>query len=179
VRNPSSLFVFAIALLPGTVLAGELMGVQSQWSVSYVSGSGDYCDLAWDSDLGRKADFQASRDAVTWTLTNDAWKLSGTGGGRVKVVGGDRSWKLNGKAQSATSMSLSDGTDNAASIREILAVAVTGGSDIQLTFPGTEPDWTVPVSRLYSMRSTIEKCMARLKSKSADKPDGATTSTPF
>ncbi|TCR85300.1 hypothetical protein [Rhizobium sp. BK376] len=168
----------ALVLAPGVTFGDELMGSQSQWTVTYVSNRGEYCNLAWDSGMGRKVEFQAGRDTIAWLVSNDAWKLAGSGGGEVDVVGRYRNWKFNGKAQSATSLLLSDNTDSAASIRAILTKAVRGGPDIQLKFPGTEPDWTVPISRLFPIHATVEKCMSRLRSTPISKPDQETTS-PF
>lgn len=169
--------VVLACLLPPGLAFGETqwMGQINQWFVGFETGTdGPYCRLLWDSQLGKTVEFRASRDTTRWLVAKDGWAIPAGKTTAVTIVDGDRHFDAPAAFFDAKTLQLwvKDGQTSNGPTKRLITEAFQGRPDLQLTFAGTEPDWTVPMSRVQTLYPEFVACMARLNSKAT-----ATTET--
>jgi hypothetical protein len=119
-------------------------------------------------------EFRKGFKSIAWIISDAAWNLPKASQGTIRIVEHNAARKATAEALTPTSVMLSDDDMT----REILYGALSGTADIELQFPGTEPNWIVPISRIYPMHSIFRQCLAQLKKSDPGKPDGGSL-TPF
>ncbi|MDL2403346.1 hypothetical protein [Rhizobium mayense] len=163
-----AIIMAAIAFCMGPSAAADLAVSPGQWSIAYTASQGGYCAFVWDSGLGQKVEFRKGFKSIAWIISDAAWNLPQASQGKIGIVAHNATWQVTAKALTPTSVMLSD----ADTARGILSGAMSGSADIELDFPGTEPNWIVPISRIYPMHSAFGQCLSQLGKSDPEKPGG-------
>jgi len=147
----------------------QWMGQINQWAVGFESGSGEpYCRLVWDSLLGRTVEFQARRDGTRWLVARDGWAIPPGTVTTVTIVDGQRNIAAPAIYADPKTLQLwsKQGHTSDGPTKRLITEAFAGRPDVQLTFSGNEPAWTVPMSRVQTLYPEFLQCMQRLNGKS-------------
>lgn len=143
--------------------ATESMGSLSEWSVSLITDVGQpYCSLLWDSQVGETVEIRAGLKDVDLLIADTAWKLPDKQPTKIIIHGRRNSATVSAVAADRTTLDVVRSEGNSALIRSIVRSAIKGTVDIELSFSGNEPDWTVPISRIFSLHDTVTACLQRL-----------------
>jgi hypothetical protein len=176
------MITLALVLCPLSALCKtEWLGKVNQWSVGFDSdNSMPFCRLNWDSELGMTVEFRANRTEVTWLIAKDGWSIPQGTKITVRITGRSMRLKVPAVFHDAKSLQLWDSQDNqdGRQIKSLLTQAFSGMPDIELSFPGSETDWVLPLSRVAPLHSAFVDCMKRLQDGSSAKAD-PTATEPF
>ncbi|MBO9101610.1 MULTISPECIES: hypothetical protein [unclassified Rhizobium] len=158
--------MIASLVFPGLAAAETQWTAQlNQWSVGFDAGTdAPYCRLLWDSHLGKTVEFRASRDTTRWLVSRDGWSIPAGTKTTVTIVDGTRRIVAPAAFFDARTLQVwtKDGKTSDGPIRRLVTDAFQGRPDVQLTFSGNEPDWTVPMSRVQTLYPEFVQCMGRL-----------------
>lgn len=164
--------VLVVALLSPGLALGETqwMGQINQWSVGFEAGAGaaagePYCRLLWNSELGPTVEFRASKDATRWLIAKDGWTIPAGKTTIVTIVDSDHNTKAPAAFFDTKTLQLwtKAGKTSDGPTRQLVTDAFQGRPDLQLRFAGSEPDWSIPISRVQTLYPEFVQCMQRLR----------------